>query len=243
MPIVTVESGDEEVASDLAKRNALIRRSIREAVLRVSPQTSEDDVIVNFRKCITLVVDPKAADIWIDIDTCPGEMELRANDVADAVAALFPDWGFRASVRRAEVWGPKFHQGPWRAVEVSTGQVLDRVDHPVSRPAPTFDAYFKVVDHVVAQHSKFKLILQVINPVTGEALRLRSDSDEDLRAEYLRTKCMSISHVTVASARSDNLLLHIDEKCEWLGVVNEAVAYIEEVYGVKVQRRIPVDWM
>lgn len=189
MPIVTVESGDEEVASDLAKRNALIRRSIREAVLRVSPQTSEDDVIVNFRKCITLVVDPKAADIWIDIDTCPGEMELRANDVADAVAALFPDWGFRASVRRAEVWGPKFHQGPWRAVEVSTGQVLDRVDHPVSRPAPTFDAYFKVVDHVVAQHSKFKLILQVINPVTGEALRLRSDSDEDLRAEYLLTGC------------------------------------------------------
>jgi hypothetical protein len=86
-----------------------------------------EDIVINIQKSPIMWKDETTADVYIWVETNPGELETRADELRDALARLWSRL-FTAKDYTAEVW-VRFVPGSWCMVD-SEGVVVDSVNYP-----------------------------------------------------------------------------------------------------------------
>ncbi|OGY10238.1 MAG: hypothetical protein A3D26_02655 [Candidatus Blackburnbacteria bacterium RIFCSPHIGHO2_02_FULL_44_20] len=107
---------------------------------------------------------------------------------------------------------------------------------------PQVDVYFKVNSVFGCSPSELKAVLQVVDVVTGEPLRLHSGRNEDLRADRLASGCAKLNDVTLVSVRPDHLLLHTKRTSgsDTLRIAGDVTNLITQIYNKMEVRTITI---
>lgn len=125
MPVVTIFPKSREIEDNLEGLMIGLRPVIKGTICRISG-FPEHEVIVGLSICLMRDADPIAADIELEVKTCPHEeLEARSDELCDALAQLFIANGLSVN-RLGEAW-VQFRQGSW--CQFKDGQITDRVSH------------------------------------------------------------------------------------------------------------------